>query len=84
MTCSEEGHYIAKRFGAYSIDIEATQSDVRNYVQWRIDHETRLLDCVTKKRALREEIAATLVQQSNGMFLLARIHMDALSTKRTP
>lgn len=32
---------------------------------------------------LREEIAATLVQQSSGMFLLARLHMDVLATKRT-
>ena len=82
-TCPNEDHYAVKKFAATSIDIKATQSDVRNYVQWRIDHEPRLLDSVTKKKALREEIAATLVQQSSGMFLLARLHMDALATKRT-
>ena len=82
-TCPNEDHYVIKKFAATSIDIKATQSDVRNYVQWRIDHEPRLLDSVTKKKALREEIAATLVQQSSGMFLLARLHMDALATKRT-
>ena len=84
LTCEEEGHYTVKKFGAYTVDVEATQSDVRNYVEWRIDHEARLLDCVTKKRALRKEITTTLVHQSNGMFLLARLHMDALATKRTP
>ena len=83
-TCAEEGHYTIKRFVAATISIEATRSDIRNYVQWRIDHEARLLDCVTKKQVLREQIAVTLVQQSNGMFLLAKLHMDALSTKRTP
>ena len=82
-TCPNEDHYAVKKFAATSIDIKATQSDVRNYVQWRIDHEPRLLDSVTKKKALREEIAATIVQQSSGMFLLARLHMDALATKRT-
>ena len=67
MTCPEDGHYIVKRFGAYEIEIEATDKDVRNYVQWRIDQEPKLLDSVNKKRALRGEIAGTLVQQSNGM-----------------
>ncbi|KAL8796487.1 MAG: hypothetical protein Q9195_001161 [Heterodermia aff. obscurata] len=81
--CPNEDHYAVKKFAATSIDIKATQSDVRNYVLWRIDHEPRLLDSVTKKKALREEIAATIVQQSSGMFLLARLHMDALATKRT-
>ena len=56
-----------KRFGAYQVEIEATESDVRNYVQWRIDHEAKLLDSVNKKKALREEIAGTIVQQANGM-----------------
>ena len=82
-TCPNEDHYSTKKFAAVTIDIRATKSDVRNYVQWRIDNEPRLLDSVKKKKGLREEIAATLVQQSNGMFLLARLHMDALATKRT-
>ncbi|KAL2044645.1 hypothetical protein ABVK25_012279 [Lepraria finkii] len=37
-----------------------------------------------EEKVLREEITGTLVQQSNGMFLLARLHMDALARKRTP
>ena len=67
MTCLQEGHYIKKRFGAYRIKIEATENDVRNYVQWRVDHESKLLQSVSKRRSLREEIASTIVQQSNGM-----------------
>ena len=59
LNCPNEGQYAVKRFSAYTIDIRATQSDVRNYVHWHIDHEARLLERVTKKRALREEIAAT-------------------------
>lgn len=65
--CPQDGHYVVKRFGAYQVEIEATESDVRNYVQWRIDHEAKLLDSVNKKKALREEIAGTIVQQANGM-----------------
>ena len=66
-TCSQEGHYTVKRFGASRIEIEATESDIRNYVQWRVNHESRLLECVTKKRDLQEEIALIIVQQANGM-----------------
>ncbi len=66
-TCPQDGHYVVRRFGAYQVEIEATESDVRNYVQWRIDHEAKLLDSVNKKKALREEIAGTIVQQANGM-----------------
>lgn len=67
MTCSKEGHYIKKIFGAYKIKIEATEIDVRNYVQWRIGRESKLLQSVSKRRSLREEIAWTIVQQANGM-----------------
>lgn len=84
MTCPQEGHYIVKRFGCYQIDIGATESDVRLYVEGRMDHEPRLMENVAKKRALREEIVSTIVQQSNRMFLLAKLHMDSLATKRTP
>ena len=66
-SCPQEGHYVVKRFGTYQVDIEATESDVRNYVQWRVDHEPKLLDSVNKKKALREVIAGTMVQQANGM-----------------
>lgn len=67
MTCPEEGHYIVKRFGSYQVDVGATESDVRSYVEARVNQEPRLLENVTKKRALRDEIASTIVQQSNGM-----------------
>ena len=84
LRCPGKDHYTFKQFGARTINIEATQSDVRNYVQWRIDRESELLKCIAKKRSLREKITATLVQQSHGMFLLARLHIDALARKRTP
>ncbi|KAL8670789.1 MAG: hypothetical protein Q9168_004687 [Polycauliona sp. 1 TL-2023] len=84
MTCPEEGHYLVKTFGIHEIEIEATPMDIRNFVQWRIDHEPKLYDSVNKKKNLREEISETIVLQANGMFLLAKLHMDSLATKRTP
>lgn len=84
LNCPQEGHYIVKRFGSYQVDVGATESDVRLYVEDRMDHEPRLMQNVSKRRALREEIASTIVEQSNGMFLLAKLHMDSLALKRTP
>ncbi|KAI4203597.1 MAG: hypothetical protein LQ350_001787 [Teloschistes chrysophthalmus] len=43
-----------------------------------------LFDSVQRKRNLRDEISSTIVQQANGMFLLAKLHMDSLATTRTP
>ncbi|KAL8939033.1 MAG: hypothetical protein Q9216_003582 [Gyalolechia sp. 2 TL-2023] len=84
LTCHQEGHRIVKRLVSHQVDIGATENDIRLYLEARINNEPRLLENVTKKRALREEIASTIVQQSNGMFLLAKLHVDALATKRTP
>lgn len=67
--CGIEGHYSTKSFATYEVEIEATEDDVRNYVQWRIDQEPKLLESVTRKRVLREEIAGTIVQQANGMYV---------------
>ncbi|KAL8960007.1 MAG: hypothetical protein Q9193_003220, partial [Seirophora villosa] len=84
LKCPEDGHYLVKTFCTSTVEIEATPTDIRNYVEWRIDHESRLFDSVNKKKHLREEVLMTIVQQANGMFLLAKLHMDSLATKRTP
>ena len=65
--CSREGHQVVKSIGTYEIWIEATESDITNYVQWRINHESKLLNNVNKKRSLRDEIKWTIIQQANGM-----------------
>ncbi|KAL8861141.1 MAG: hypothetical protein Q9178_002357 [Gyalolechia marmorata] len=92
MRCPEDGHYLIKTFGTLEVEIEATPTDIRNYVEWRIDHEPKVLNGVNKKKNLREDIASTIVLQANGIyvlwicvaFFLAKLHMDFLATKRTP
>ncbi|KAL8817309.1 MAG: hypothetical protein Q9223_003831 [Gallowayella weberi] len=84
MICPEDGHYLIKRFGIQEVGIKATPTDIRNYVQWRIDHELKLFDIVNKKKDLRNKISSVIGRQANGMFLLAKLHMDSLATKRTP
>lgn len=65
----DEGHTTSKKFRAYEIEIQATEGDIRNYLQWRIDHEPILLKTVSTTKSLREEIAWTVVQQANGMYV---------------
>ncbi|KAL8627130.1 hypothetical protein Q9189_007160 [Teloschistes chrysophthalmus] len=84
IVCGKDGHYLIKRYGVTEIEIKATLNDICNYIEWRIDHEPRLFDSVQRKRNLRDEISSTIVQQANGMFLLAKLHMDSLATTRTP
>ncbi|KAL8722851.1 MAG: hypothetical protein Q9225_000738 [Loekoesia sp. 1 TL-2023] len=69
MRCPEDGHYLVKTFGTLVVKIEATPADIRNYVEWRIDHESKLFDSVNKKKNLREEIASKIVQQAKGMYV---------------
>ena len=69
MRCPEDGHYLIKTFGTLEVEIEATPTDIRNYVEWRIDHEPKLFNSVNKKKNLREEIASTIVLQANGMYV---------------
>lgn len=66
-SCPERGHYFVKTFCTLMIEIEATPTDIRNYVEYRIEHESKLFDSVNKKKHLREEILMTIVQQASGM-----------------
>ncbi|KAL9585140.1 MAG: hypothetical protein Q9212_001706 [Teloschistes hypoglaucus] len=84
IVCGKDGHCLIKRYGVTAIEVKATPSDICNYIEWRIDHEPRLFDSVQRKRNLRVEISSTIVQQANGMFLLAKLHMDSWATTRTP
>ncbi|KIM87085.1 hypothetical protein PILCRDRAFT_64497, partial [Piloderma croceum F 1598] len=66
--------------GEKSIDIRAHEEDVRKYVKHRID----ILD---KSRASifagGEEVKDKICINVRDMFLLAKLHMDALETKNT-
>lgn len=65
------------------IDIAATEEDLRSYVDARISHSPRLAKHTRTNKQLREEITTTVVGKASGMFLLVRLHMDALEHKPT-
>jgi Cdc6-like AAA superfamily ATPase len=65
-----------------SVEIRASDSDVRRYLEGRIEKECRLARHVKADPTLKETIINTIVENSKGMFLLAQLHMDSLTTKQ--
>ncbi|KAJ7154140.1 ankyrin repeat-containing domain protein [Mycena filopes] len=65
------------------LEIRATEDDIRRYVDAQISMSARLSGHIANKPELREEIETKIVQRSDGMFLLAKLHIDSLITKHT-
>ncbi|KAI0887892.1 uncharacterized protein GGS22DRAFT_197834 [Annulohypoxylon maeteangense] len=73
---------IAAKFeGAISLEIRASDDDVGRYIDGQI---TRLPGFVVRHDELRKEIKAGIVESVQGMFLLAQLHLDSLTGKRSP
>ncbi|KAJ6563714.1 hypothetical protein DFH09DRAFT_1364088 [Mycena vulgaris] len=66
-----------------TLDIRATEDDIRRHVDAEILRSSRLSRHIERSPGLREEIEATIVRRSDGMFLLAKLHIDSLITKHT-
>ncbi|KAJ7453123.1 ankyrin repeat-containing domain protein [Mycena latifolia] len=66
-----------------TLEIRATADDIRRYIAGQILKSPRLSKHVKNCPALREEIEATIVRRSDGMFLLAKFHIDSLKAKHT-
>ncbi|KAF7333149.1 ANK-REP-REGION domain-containing protein [Mycena venus] len=66
-----------------TIEIYANEDDVRKYVDAQIDIFPRLSKHVQSRVGLREEIHSVITCTVNGMFLLAKLHIESLSTKST-
>lgn len=70
---------------AARLEIKATDEDVERYVVGRIDSEVSLRRRrVLATPGLREDIVNTITAKSQGMFLLAQLHMESLIKKLTP
>ncbi|KAK8232532.1 hypothetical protein HDK90DRAFT_315635 [Phyllosticta capitalensis] len=63
-----------------SVEIVAQDADVLCYVSLRISEEERLRRYVARDPSLRAEIDQAICEKVNGMFLLARCHMDTLAS----
>ena len=72
---------IEKAFEAASkTEIRASEFDVKRYVSGQI---ARLPKCIQNDQALQEAVLSSIANAVDGMFLLARLHVDSLLDKRT-
>ncbi|RYP70705.1 hypothetical protein DL771_005309 [Monosporascus sp. 5C6A] len=75
--------------GSISVEIRATDDDVRRYLDGRklmlpefVGSPPELQEELQKK--LHEEIKTEILKAVDGMFLLAQLHLDSLAGKKSP
>ncbi|KAJ7742073.1 hypothetical protein B0H16DRAFT_1728330 [Mycena metata] len=66
-----------------TLDIQAVQGDIQTFIHAQIKSSPHLSRHTRKKPALREEILTKVIDTADGMFLLAKLYMQFLSTKNT-
>ncbi|KAJ6563631.1 hypothetical protein DFH09DRAFT_478332 [Mycena vulgaris] len=66
-----------------TLEVRANADDIREYVDAQILKFSRLAKHLKNCPDLKEEIETKIVQGSDGMFLLAKLHIDSLTTKMT-
>ncbi|KAJ7027038.1 ankyrin repeat domain-containing protein [Mycena alexandri] len=63
-----------------TLEICATQRDIEAYVEAQIQLCSRLSQHVNKEMGLKEQICSKISNTVDGMFLLAKLHIDSLHT----
>ncbi|KAJ7210937.1 ankyrin repeat domain-containing protein [Mycena rebaudengoi] len=66
-----------------SLEIRATEEDICHYVEAQIQDSHRLSKYVQSHPELRQEIETKIISKVDGMFLLAKLHLDSILTKHT-
>ncbi|KAJ7136752.1 ankyrin repeat-containing domain protein [Mycena epipterygia] len=66
-----------------TIEIRATEGDIRQYLDMHILKSKRLSKHVETRPELREEIQSNIISNVDGMFLLAKLRTESLATKNT-
>ncbi|KAJ7195884.1 ankyrin repeat-containing domain protein [Mycena rebaudengoi] len=65
------------------LEICANEEDIRRYVGAQIQNSFPLSRHVKARQELHEEIETKIVEETDGMFLLAKLHIDSLATKHS-
>ncbi|KAF7359830.1 Arp, Ankyrin repeat protein [Mycena venus] len=66
-----------------TLDFQAAPEDIRGYINAQIKSSPRLSKHIQKKPMLQEEIHEKITDAVAGMFLLARLHIESLSSEAT-
>ncbi|OGE49580.1 hypothetical protein PENARI_c020G07591 [Penicillium arizonense] len=73
---------IEERFDGCTLHhISASEEDIRSYLN---SHMTRLPEFVLENPELQERVKAGIIDAADGMFLLARLHLDSLIGMKSP
>ncbi|KAI9773768.1 MAG: hypothetical protein M1839_002001 [Geoglossum umbratile] len=64
--------------GVDRLEIRASDEDIRCYLNARIKAHPQFARFTTADSTLQNTILDTIIQKADGMFLLARLHMDSL------
>ncbi|KAI9674067.1 MAG: hypothetical protein M1822_009562 [Bathelium mastoideum] len=62
------------------LEVRASDEDVRRFVAGQI---SRLPDCIQRSEELRNDVQNKIIESVDGMFLLARLHIDSLLDQTT-
>ncbi|KAJ6496842.1 ankyrin repeat-containing domain protein [Mycena vulgaris] len=65
------------------LKIQATEDDLRSYLSMQAKCHPRLSRHLNSRPELQDEILSKIVDNSKGMFLLARLHIESLATENT-
>ncbi|KAF8208286.1 ankyrin repeat-containing domain protein [Mycena galopus ATCC 62051] len=65
------------------LEVRATEHDLQQYIRGRILLSPWLAKHVNVKPDLRQEIEREIISRADGMFLLAKLHIETLQTKTT-
>ncbi|OBT72674.1 hypothetical protein VF21_08561 [Pseudogymnoascus sp. 05NY08] len=74
-------HIIKEFQGGASLEIRASDGDVRRYLNGQLP---RLPSFVRRNLNVQEEIMTEITKAVDGMFLLAQLHLESLIGKRSP
>ncbi|KAJ7278161.1 ankyrin repeat domain-containing protein [Mycena rebaudengoi] len=66
-----------------ALEIQATEEDICRYLNAQIQNSFRLSKHVQSRPELRQEIENQIIRNVDGMFLLAKLHIDSLTIKNT-
>ncbi|KAJ7499629.1 hypothetical protein FB451DRAFT_41815 [Mycena latifolia] len=75
--------YIIPESGLEILEIRATEDDIRRHINAQISQCSQFSKIIKNRPGLREEIEARITQRSDGMFLIAKLHLDSLTTLLT-
>ncbi|KAJ6587435.1 ankyrin repeat domain-containing protein [Mycena vulgaris] len=65
------------------LEIRATDDDICRYLNTQIEQSPRLSRHVKTRPDLQEDIQSKIVANCKGMFLLAKLHIESLTSKNT-